>query len=319
MKAFDVFNGDADGICALHQLRLAEPRDAELITGVKRDIRLLERLHDARDAEVTVLDVSLRENRAALEGLLERGCRVLYFDHHNPGDLLSHERLETHIDTAPEVCTSLLVDARLGGSYRAWAVTAAFGDNLRESARAAALPLGLTAQELEGLHALGEFLNYNAYGDSLEDLHIHPEALYHAVHKYADPLEFLGAAPEAEQLQRGFIADMTRAMRRAPIYEGPAGRVFRFPDQAWARRVIGVYANRLAAETPEAANALIVENIDSSLRISVRAPEERPAGADKLCMAFPGGGGRAGAAGINSLPPADLDRFLEAFQQAFGE
>ena len=39
---YDVFNGDADGICALHQLRLAEPRPtAELVTGVKRDIRLL--------------------------------------------------------------------------------------------------------------------------------------------------------------------------------------------------------------------------------------------------------------------------------------
>ena len=38
MNFFDVFNGDADGICALIQLRLAEPRDTTLITGVKRDI-----------------------------------------------------------------------------------------------------------------------------------------------------------------------------------------------------------------------------------------------------------------------------------------
>ena len=33
MKFYDVFNGDADGLCALHQLRLAEPRDAVLVTG----------------------------------------------------------------------------------------------------------------------------------------------------------------------------------------------------------------------------------------------------------------------------------------------
>ncbi|HZV66950.1 MAG TPA: hypothetical protein VFG03_18780, partial [Telluria sp.] len=41
---YDVFNGDADGICALHQLRLAQPAETRLITGVKRDIALLDRL-----------------------------------------------------------------------------------------------------------------------------------------------------------------------------------------------------------------------------------------------------------------------------------
>jgi len=42
---YDVFNGDADGICALIQLRRADPKpDATLITGVKRDIELLERV-----------------------------------------------------------------------------------------------------------------------------------------------------------------------------------------------------------------------------------------------------------------------------------
>ena len=44
MTHYDVFNGDADGICALQQLRLAEPRDAVLVTGVKRDIALLDRV-----------------------------------------------------------------------------------------------------------------------------------------------------------------------------------------------------------------------------------------------------------------------------------
>ena len=41
---FDVFNGDADGICALHQLRLTYPVSATLITGAKRDIKLLEKV-----------------------------------------------------------------------------------------------------------------------------------------------------------------------------------------------------------------------------------------------------------------------------------
>lgn len=38
---YDVFNGDADGIIALLQLRLSEPKESALITGVKRDIKLL--------------------------------------------------------------------------------------------------------------------------------------------------------------------------------------------------------------------------------------------------------------------------------------
>jgi hypothetical protein len=55
MKFYDVFNGDADGLCALHQLRLAEPRDAVLVTGTKRDIELLARVDAGRGDEITVL------------------------------------------------------------------------------------------------------------------------------------------------------------------------------------------------------------------------------------------------------------------------
>ena len=34
MAFIDVFNGDADGLCALIQLRLASPQDSELVSGV---------------------------------------------------------------------------------------------------------------------------------------------------------------------------------------------------------------------------------------------------------------------------------------------
>ena len=40
MTNYDVFNGDTDGIFAWHQLRLTHPRDAEIVTGVKRDVNL---------------------------------------------------------------------------------------------------------------------------------------------------------------------------------------------------------------------------------------------------------------------------------------
>ena len=51
---YDVFNGDADGICALLQLRLAEPLDSKLITGVKRDISLLKQVDASSGDSVTV-------------------------------------------------------------------------------------------------------------------------------------------------------------------------------------------------------------------------------------------------------------------------
>ena len=52
IRYFDVFNGDADGLCALQQLRLAEPRAAELVTGAKRDIELLARVDAQAGDEV---------------------------------------------------------------------------------------------------------------------------------------------------------------------------------------------------------------------------------------------------------------------------
>ena len=62
MHTYDVFNGDADGICALTQLRLAEPAETTLITGVKRDIALAKQVPTAEPAKVNILDVSLDKN-----------------------------------------------------------------------------------------------------------------------------------------------------------------------------------------------------------------------------------------------------------------
>ena len=73
MMHFDVFNGDADGLCALHQLRLVTPVESALITGAKRDIALLQRVPALAGDRVTVLDLSAATNRAALVALLERG------------------------------------------------------------------------------------------------------------------------------------------------------------------------------------------------------------------------------------------------------
>ncbi|MFQ6758030.1 MAG: acetyltransferase [Deltaproteobacteria bacterium] len=313
---YDIFNGDADGICALHQLRLAEPREATLVTGVKRDIRLLEQVAHVRGAELTVLDISLDSNRTTLLQLLD-SCRVFYVDHHYAGDLPLSPNLIAHLDPSPEICTSLIVDGLLGGRFRGWAVAAAFGDNLHDSARKAAAALALSEAQVEGLRELGELMNYNGYGHTVADLHLPPQALYAAVQPYADPLVFCAESQIPALLRQGFADDLRLAREAKPLREKAHGRIFAFPAAKWASRVAGVFSNERAREKPDMAHALLVDNGDATFMVSVRAPLARRFGADSLCRAFPTGGGRAGAGGINALPAGEVEDFFEKFFEVF--
>ena len=128
MNCFDVCNGDADGLFALRQWRLAHPEESIVVTGIKRDIGLLARVEAAAGDCVAVFDIALERNRAALERLLAAGASVTWFDHHAPGSIPRHDGLFAHIDTDPETCTSLLVDRHLKGRFRLWAIAAAYGD-----------------------------------------------------------------------------------------------------------------------------------------------------------------------------------------------
>ncbi|HCC54907.1 MAG TPA: acetyltransferase [Desulfobulbaceae bacterium] len=313
---YDIFNGDADGICSLHQLRLAESRQATLVTGVKRDIRLLDQVAQVRGAELTVLDISLDSNRTALLQLLEY-CRVFYVDHHYAGDLPPSPNLVAHLDPSPEICTALMVDVLLSGRFRAWAVAAAFGDNLHASARKAAATLQLTEAQVERLQELGELMNYNSYGRQIADLHIPPQMLYEAVKPYADPLVFCEEAEFLALLRQGFADDLRRARMITALRETAHGRVFAFPAEKWANRIAGVFSNEKARERPDAAHALLVDNDDGSFMVSVRAPLVRRQGADSLCCAFATGGGRAAAAGINALPAGQIEDFCQKFNEVF--
>jgi hypothetical protein len=315
---YDVFNGDADGICALHQLRLTEPRpEAETVSGVKRDIRLLHKIRDVHDGDITVLDISMKNNLEDLQQLLNQNCRVFYVDHHFSGTLPDSPALTSHIDPDPETCTSLIVDRLLAGKYRPWAVVGAYGDNLHKAAARAAADLSLSDDTLGLLRELGELLNYNGYGLSLADLHFPPQRLYEAVKPYTDPLEFYNRSEVLSRLRNGFQEDMHRARSASPFKESQVGRIFKLPAEPWARRVAGVFSNEKAREMPDLAHALLIENQDTTFRISVRAPLNNRTNADTLCLAFPTGGGRAAAAGINELPPDRLADFLQSFEQVF--
>jgi hypothetical protein len=317
MAHFDVFNGDADGICALHQLRLAAPLPATLVTGPKHEIGLLARV-DARDGDtVTVLDISLDANRAALVELLARGALVEYFDHHFAGAIPQHPRLTAHIDTAPGVCTSIIVDRHLHGAARLWAIAAAFGDNLAASAEALAQSCGLDAACTRQLRELGEAMNYNGYGRTEADLMIAPRALYEALRPYPDPFGFIAAEPIVRTLIDGRAADLERAREVPAALTLSCGSLYLLPDAGWAWRVQGAFANALANAAPERAHAVLVTDGQRGYAVSVRAPLAAPVGADRLCRAF-AGGGRVGAAGIEHLEPGRLDAFVRAFGDAFG-
>lgn len=315
-KFYDIFNGDADGLCALQQLRLEEPRSTELVTGVKRDLALVSRVAAASGDELTVLDVNLGDNVEAVERALAAGASVRYFDHHEPGRLPAHPNFTAYVDTAAELCTSLIVDRYLGGRQRLWAVVGAFGDNLVDAAVQAARGLDLDHTELARLHELGECLNYNAYGDTIDDLHYPPAELYRTLSPYRDPRHFIYDEPVFDVLRAAFVEDLTQAEEVTPLSEGLHHAVVVLPDAAWSRRVNGLYGNRLAQRAPQRAHAVIVTRGDA-YRVSVRAPVAAPRDADTLCRQFASGGGRAGAGGINALPCAELDRFIAAFRATY--
>ena len=315
---YDVFNGDADGICALHMLRLHTPARRTLITGVKRDIELLRRVPTAPGIEVMVLDVSLDANALDLLRLLDGGARLTWFDHHssNCAPVHYHPRLALHCDMASQVCTSILVDRHLGGRYRSWTVTAAFGDNLNQPARALAHSLGLDHDATSALQHLGQVLNYNAYGECEADLHVPPADLYLTISAHPTPACFMDSALY-HRLVNGYRADCAQLLHLQPHWQKNGNAVYLLPSSPWARRVNGILANRLAASGGGAAFAVMVERSDGDYLVSVRSGKPQERSACQLCSEFPSGGGRHAAAGINRLPTHKLTHFIARFDNYF--
>lgn len=309
---FDVCNGDADGLCSVVQCRLHEPVPAALVTGLKRDIALLDRVDAGAGDEILVCDLSMQRNRAALLRLLERGARVRYFDHHAVADVPRHPRLDAHIDLSAGMCTSAIVDRFLGGAFRAWAAVGAYGDNLRALGDRLAGEAGVAPRDRERLRELGEAINYNAYGECESDVRIAPARLYALLVRHRHPLHFVDAEPIAQELVEARAADLAKALQVAPYWSGESGSVHVLPDAPWSRRVIGSAANEWAQSAPSRAHAVLRDRGDGTLVASVRAPLQTPSGAGTLCARF-GGSGRKAAAGIDRLAVDDLDRFVREF------
>lgn len=318
MAVIDVFNGDADGICALLQWRLHTPKASRLVTGVKRDIELVAEAGIAAGDDVTVLDISFDKNRQGVIQALQDGASIFYCDHHFAGELPEHPCLRLHINTAPEVCTSLLINGYLQGAFPLWAIAGAFGDNLDASADVLVRQQGLGASDRDALREMGILINYNGYGPSLDDLHLHPARLYEALLPFSDPRQAVQAGLNAfELLRQGYADDNAAVAGLKPQWLDERCAVYVLPDMPWARRVSGVFSNDLVNQAPDRAHAVLSAKAGGGFVVSVRAPLNRREGADTLCRQFATGGGRAAAAGINHLPEAEVDRFLAAFRAAY--
>lgn len=314
----DIFNGDADGIIALLQLRLASPLDSQLVTGVKRDINLVAKIEAKSGDKLTVLDISMEKNMIGLELALSSGAEVFYADHHRAGEIPEHENLSAHIDLDANTCTALIIDHLLDGQFHEWAITAAYGDNLIAKADDLADAAGLSVEQKEQLKELGTLINYNGYGAKVEDLHFDPADLYQALLKYSSPFDVIAdKASPFYQLQTAYQSDMDNALAIQALHKSEKLGLFELPNKAWARRISGVYGNLLANQNPDSAHAVLTQNMDGTYMVSLRAPLNNKQGAGEICSSFETGGGREAAAGINALPKESISEFVKVVESKY--
>lgn len=323
MADFDLFNGDADGIFSLLQLRQVEQRpNAKLVTGVKRDTQLFERiLGDAGKGDrVCALDIGMSRNKPALRSVLDAGAEVFFCDHHGTGDFPQSQQLTFLSGHGPGIATAYVIDQYLEGAKAAWAVCGAYGENFQGLAGKIAAERGITFP-LNQLRELGELVNYNAYGSTVEDLHFHPSELYAILSAYPDPMAFLEDEPEAlEILRAGYRADWDIAEQAREIDISNSGQILSLPACPASNRISGLFANALVDEEPDQAFAILTHREPElgGYRVSLRAPITRQTKpADEFARAY-GGGGRAESAGIDHLKDSQMDEFIAAFQTIFG-
>ena len=274
------YNGDADGICSMVQWGLVHGIEGKRVTGVKRDIELLDRIDAKNGDEVIVMDISLARNHNRAKKLVSIGASVSWFDHHLAGEKIPG--IEMHIDTSKNVCTALIVNKYLGGDD-SWAKTALYGDGL-----------GHVIQEQDSdLAQLGELLNYNGYGETLDDLLFHPDELMQLCLESKTPQGFI-KTEAFNMLRDGFTSDIANT-ESIKMEKG----IYMLPNEPWARRVVGVFAHRLNSQS-KGPHVIAIDK-GATLQISVRGEQ----GIGELCAKF-GGGGRATAGGIDALPKGEI-------------
>ena len=277
------YNGDADGICSMVQWGLVHGIEGQRVTGVKRDIELLERVNPNPDDEIIVMDISLARNHARAVELSTQGFDITWFDHHLAGEPI--DTISTHIDTSANVCTARIVEKYLDVESD-WAQVALHGDGL-----------SIHSNKAE-FKELGELLNYNGYGADLSDLHFHPDELLLLCLQAKTPQNFM-ETQTFMTLKNGFESDLSNATNIQP-----RNGYYLLPNEPWARRVVGVMAHRIN-ESGDGPHVIAIDK-GETLQVSIRGRE----GIGELCKMF-GGGGRATAGGIDALPKSGITALMK--------
>lgn len=316
MNYYDLFNGDADGLCSLHQYRLHFPRDTHVISGLKRDVQLLRHVTEHHDSYITVFDVSHKSNIEYIEPTMSRNNKITWFDHHEAGMYSASVFFRMNLDTSPTTCTSLIVDDYIGGTHRAWALVGMYGDNL-DSEIDQHNP-GFSKTQLEILKTLGRTLNYNGYGVEESDLTMPPDMVYHDMKQYESPFDYYEQSTSFSIIHDQMLVDQQQLSQSEIVHESNTGKVILLPDSKSSARYSGVYSNQLVNDNPDQAFVVLTTLDQDTYRVSIRAPKTTPYGASKLASQFDTGGGREKAAGINQLNKHQLPDLIEKFEQQFG-
>lgn len=319
----DCFNGDADGILSLIILRHIKPinsNNQKLITGVKRDIKLCKKIvtENYKNSEISILDLSFDKNFKELKQIIDNTKSIFYIDHHKADKLFYHDKLTTVIDESPDVCTATLIYKYFKAENQVnWAIAAAFGDNMYETALRLANRNHLSYQHIKQLQELGTLVNYNSYGTVIDELIYHPAELYKHLIEYDQPSDVIKDKSSAfYKLKKYYQKDISYCSKiKLQFIENTC--IVNLPNKTWAHRVSGTLGNKLSYSYKEKA-ILIITQIDiNNVVINLRAPKQNPYGAGYICSKFEVGGGRESAAGINKLTNTKINKLVSEVNQYY--
>jgi hypothetical protein len=134
---------------------------------------------------------------------------------------------------------------------------------------------------------------------------------------YSSPFDFFDREPLLATIRRGYLDDLALAENAPAQVATSRIAIFELPDAAFARRVSGTFANRLARAHPQRAHLILNGDGHGGFTVSIRAPLDDPHGAEQVANSFAGGGGRAAAAGINHLAADELPRLERKMFEIF--
>ena len=108
----------------------------------------------------------------------------------------------------------------------------------------------------------------------------------------------------SEQIKKNLQEDIQKGFEQKIMVAGNVRWVV-LPNEDWARRSSGLLANRLHQMHPENAHLVMIEKPESYV-VSIRRPQNHSNSSALIANIFHTGGGRAEAAGINSLKKSNL-------------